>query len=177
MLMNKIPCLDKGYVAYIDSSNNNKQLVDIALEFFRSTDTTNLRHMANLTLVIKCPLFVQLNISKFDLRVVAAPLYQDPEAYMPNAGEIGGQDRQTNELISDDIGRTSEALLINPKAYQADGCDRFVSQILSPISTYTTLIAHGTHAEWAKFCTQNNSPQPLESYKNAVKQIIDMEWR
>jgi len=177
MLLNKIPCLDKGYVAYVNSANNSKQLVEMALEFFRSTDTTPLRHMANLTLVIKCPLFVQLNLAKFDLRVVMTPLFTEPEAYVPNAGEIGGQDRQTNELIADDIGRTSEALLINPKAYQADGCDRFVSQILSPISTYTTLIVHGTHAEWQKFCVQNNSPAPLDSYKAAVKQILDMEWR
>lgn len=177
MLLNQIPCLDKGFVAYVNSANNSKQLVELSLEFFRTTDTSNLRHMANLTLVIKCPLFVQLNLAKFDLRVVMCPLYQEPESYVPNAGEVGGTDRETNEMIADDIMRTSEALLINPKAYQADGCDRFVSQILSPISTYTTLIVHGTHAEWVKFCNQNNSPAPLESYKLAVKQIIDMEWR
>ena len=177
MLLNKIPCLDKGYVAYVNSANNAKQLLELSLEFFRSQDTSPLRSMANLTLVIKCPLFVQLNLSKFDLTVAMAPQLGQPEAYVPNPGEIGGQEREVNEMIADDIMRTSEALLINPKAYQADGCDRFVSQILSPISTYTTLIVHGTHAEWVKFCIQNNSPAPLESYKAAVKQIIDMEWR
>jgi hypothetical protein len=177
MLLNKIPCLDKGFVAYVNSANNSKQLVELALEFFRTTDTANLRHMANLTLVIKCPLFVQLNLSKFDLSMVASPLYAEPEAYVPNAGEIGGQDRATNELIADDIGRTSEALLINPKAYQSDGCDRFVSQILSPVSTYTTLIVHGTHAEFRKFVTQPGMPSPIKSYADAVQQIIDMEWR
>jgi hypothetical protein len=149
----------------------------MSLEFFRSKDTTPLRDIANMTLIIKCPLFVQLNLSKFNLKVITAPQLGEPEAYAPNAGEIGGEDRSTNELIADDILRTSEALMINPKAYQTDGCDRFMSQILYPISTYTTLIVQGTHAEWVKFCIQSNPPTPVQSYQTAVKQIIEMEWR
>lgn len=177
MLLNKIPCLDKGYVAYISSSNNSDKLKELSLEFLRSTDWSSLKTMANLTIAMRCPLFVQLNLSKFHFTIVTAAAIGEPESYRPNAGEIGGSDRATNELIADDIARTSEALHINPKAYQADGCDRFVSQILTPISTYTTLIVHGSLDKWQEFVRQTNVPAPLSSYINSVKQIIDMEWR
>lgn len=176
MLLNKIPCLDKGYVAYVSSSNNSKKLKELALEFLKSHDTSPLQQIANLTIVIKCPLFVQLNLSKFNLSIVAANT-NELDAYIPNAGEVGGPDRQTNEMIADDMNRTTEALLINPKAYQADGCDKFVSQIMTPINTYTTLIVHGQQGEWLKFCSQSNAPSPISSYMSAVKQILDMEWR
>lgn len=176
MLLNKIPCLDKGFVAFVSSSNNSDMLKSLALEFFQTTDSANISHIANLTLVMKCPLFVQLNLSKFNLNIISANT-KEVEAYYPNVGEIGGNDRETNKLIADDIERTAEALLINPKAYQADGCDRFVSQVLTPVNTYTTLIVHGTYNEWRKFCIQNGPPAPLVSYTSAVKQILDMEWK
>lgn len=176
MLLNKIPCLDKGYVALVGSSNNSTLLKSVALEFFQTTDYSNLAHMANLTLVIKCPLFVQLNLSKFNLSIVSATT-QEAELYLPNVGEIGGNDRETNTLIADDIARTSEALLINPKAYQADGCNRFISQILTPINTYTTIIVHGSYNDFRKFCNQPGMPAPIISYAQAVKQITDMEWK
>jgi len=176
MLLNKIPALDKGYVAYVSSSNSNKLLKELALEFLKSHDISSLQDFGTLTLVIKCPLFIQLNLSKFNLNIISA-VSTDLEAYIPNPGEIGSTDRQINETISDDINRTSEALLINPRAYQADGCDRFVSQIVTPINTYTTLIVHGSYKEWQRFCIQNSPPVPLVSYTVAVKQILDMEWR
>ena len=176
MLLNKIPCLDKGFVAYISSSNNGDKLTQLAIEFLQTTDYSALAPMANLTIAIKCPLFVQLNLSKFDLKIVTANT-KEVEAYYPNVGEIGGRDREMNRIIADDIERTAEALLINPKAYQTDGCDRFISQVLMPVSTYTTLIVHGTYNEWKRFCAQSAPPAPLVSYTTAVKQILDMEWR
>ena len=176
MLVNRIPCLDAGFVAYLDSSGNSNKLKDIALEFFKKTDGKFLHDISTLTLVIKCPLFVQLNLSRYALHIIST-LESEVEAYVPNVGEIGGKDHETNRLISDDIKRTTEALLINPRAYQTDGCDRFVSQILMPVSTYTTLIIHGSCNEWRKFCTQNNTPASISSYIDAVKQIMTLEWK
>lgn len=176
MLLNKIPTLDKGFVAFVESMNNGDKLKALSLEFFKSTDITNVVDMAQLTLVIKCPLFVHLNLSKFDLRIVSTPT-NTIEAYIPNLGEIGGQDRETNRLIADDIERTTEALLINPKSYQSDGCDRFISQVMTPINVYTTLIVQGSYKEFQRFCNQASVPEPVKSYTVAVKSIIDMEWR
>lgn len=177
MLLNEIPCLDKGYVAYIDSSGNSQKLRELSLHFLKSPDFNALLPVANVTLAIKCPLFVQLNLSKFDLTMINAGASQQVEAYVPNVGEIGSPDLETNQAISDDMMRTSEALMINPKAYAADGCDRFISQVLTPINTYTTLIVHGSYNEWQKFCDQGNLPAPIKSYSEAVKQILSMEWK
>lgn len=177
MLLNKIPCLDKGYVAYVGSSNNSETLTKLSLEFLKNSDGYILADISSLTVAIKCPLFVQLNLSKFNLKLINTLQTQDIETYVPNAGEVGGHDRETNRVIADDIDRTSQALAINPKAYQADGCDRFVSQILTPISTYTTLIVHGSYNEWKKFCNQSNLPAPIQAYVNAINQVLIMEWK
>lgn len=178
MLINKIPCLDKGYVALISSMNSSDKLKRLSLEFLRTADTSSLLDMAHITMAIKCPIFVQLNLSKYNLQIVNALVVDsDVEAYIPNVGEIGGKDRETNTLISDDIQRTTEALLINPRAYQSDGCDRFMSQLLTPINVYTTIIVCGRYKDFDKFCAQNNAPGPIKSYISAIKSILDVEWK
>ncbi len=176
MLLNKLPCLDKGYVAYLDSSGDSSKLKDVALEFFKKTDGTFLSSISSLTLVIKCPLFVQLNLGHYNLKVISAPC-SEVEAYVPNIGEVGCSDLSAAKVIAEDMERTTAALLLNPKAYQADGCDRFASQILTPISVYTTLIVHGPHSEWTKFVAQNKAPKGIAPYVNAVQQIMQMEWK
>lgn len=176
MLLNKLPCLDKGYVAYLDSSGDSSKLKDIALEFFKKTDGRFLSDISSLTLVIKCPLFLQLHLSQYQFKIITIPS-QELEAYVPNVGEVGCPDHNTAKVIAGDIEQTTEALLINPKAYQADGCDRFASQVLTPISTYTTLIVHGSYSEWHKFAGQNNLPSGMVPYGNAVQQIMNAEWK
>jgi len=176
MLINRIPCLDKGYVAFLDSSGACDKLKDVALEFFKKTDGKFLTNLSTLTLVMRCPLFVQLNLSTHDLTIVTVPP-EAVEAYCPNVGEIGSPNHDTNKIISENIAATTDALLINPRAYQQDGCDRFVSQVLTPISTYTTLIVHGSYNEWRKFCYQSNLPDAMKGYTGAVQQIMTMQWR
>jgi hypothetical protein len=176
MLLNKITCLDRGYVALIDSSCDTAKLNEVAIEFFKKDDSRFLREIATLTLVIKCPLFVQLHLSTYDLNIISTPV-DEIEAYCPNVGEIGGKDVHTNKGIADNMKAASDALLINPRAYQEDGCDRFVSQVLTPISTYTTLIVHGPYNEWKKFCEQPKLPAPIKAYVKAVTQIANVEWR
>lgn len=176
MLLNKIPCLDKGYVALISCSNNFDKLNEVSLEFFKRSDSAFLRDMSTLTLVVRCPLFVQLNLSTHQFKIYSAPV-TEVEAYCPNVGEIGAPDLETCRNISANIKMTSDALLINPKAYQEDGCERFMSQIATPINTYTTLIVHGSYNEWKKFCNQPKIPSPTKSYVKAITQIMNAEWR
>lgn len=176
MLLNKIPCLDKGYVALIDSSCDTAKLNDVAMEFFKKDDSKFLREIATLTLAIKCPLFLQLHLSTYALNIITVPV-NELEAYCPNVGEIGGPDVHTNREMAENMKATTDALLINPDAYQKDGCDRFTSQILSPISTYTTLIVHGPYNEWKKFCEQPRLPAAMKAYVKAVTQIANVEWR
>jgi len=176
MLLNKIPCLDKGYVAQIASSCPSERLNNVAMEFFKRDDSQFLREISTLTLVIKCPLFVQLNLSTHDFKIISTPVV-DLETYNPNLGEVGASDLETSRNIAANIKMTSDALLINPKAYQEDGCDRFLSQILTPINTYTTLIVHGSYNEWKRFCNQQRVPSPTKSYIKAITQIMNAEWR
>jgi hypothetical protein len=176
MLLNKLPCLDKGYVAFLDSSCNSDKLKDVAMELFKKTDYKNLHDLTSLTLVVKCPMFIQMNLWQNQLKCIKVPT-TDMEAYCPNVGEIGSPDHDTNKAIMEDIKKTTDALLVNTKAYQADGANRFVSQVLTPISTYTTVIVQGSYNEWMKFCSQPNMPAPFLSYVVAIKQILTTEWK
>lgn len=177
MLLNKIPVLDKGYVALIDSCNTTQKLRDIGQEFYGGEYPTALEDIGYMTLVIKCPLFVQLNLSKFNLKVIDANTGTTTEAYKPNAGEIKSRERVDSEAIADDISRTTDALLINPKAYQADGCDRFISQVITPINVFTTIIVSGSYSEWCKFSYQERLPSPINAYATIVQQVITTEWK
>ena len=176
MLLAKIPCLDKGWVAQISNSCNSEKLNDVAMEFFKRDNSHFLRDISTLTLAIKCPLFVQLNLSTHEFKIVSASV-GEVETYNPNVGEIGAPDLETSRNISANIKATSDALSINPKAYQEDGCDRFISQVATPINTYTTLIVHGEYNEWKRFCEQPRVPAPMKSYVKAITQIMNMEWR
>jgi hypothetical protein len=176
MLLAKIPCLDKGYVALINSSCSQDTLNDVVREFYNKDDSLFLRELSTLTLAIKCPLFVQLNLSTYNLKILSTPV-NDVEAYCPNEGEIGAPDLRVSREIAANMKMTTDALLINPKAFQQDGCDRFMSQVMTPINTYTTLIVHGSYNEWKRFCAQQKMPVPSKSYIKAVTQIMNAEWR
>lgn len=177
MLLNKLPCLDKGYVARVDSSNDDQKLKALALEYFKQLDGNFLSKISTLTLVIKCPLFVHIALSSYDFAITTVPPQGDIEAYVPNVGEIGAPDHNTAKAISDNIAATTEALLLNPKAYQMDGCNRFMSQVLTPINVYTTLIVHGSTDEWRRFCGQKSAPASIISYIETIRQIIKAEWK
>lgn len=184
MLLSKIPVLDKGYVALIDSCNTTKKLRELGQEFYGGGGEypTSLEDLGNLTVAMKCPLFVQLNLSKFNFKVINADTNSistraTTECYLPNAGEVAASESSTSQAIADDIARTADALLINPKAYQADGCDRFISQVLSPVNIYTTIIVQGSYKEWCAFAyNQPKLPAPIKAYTIALQQIITAEW-
>ena len=177
MLLNKIPCLDKGYVALIDASCDSSKLRDIAREYFNSGDWSNHVDLASLTLVFHCPLFVQLFISAYSLSIKNVPPKDEIRAYVPNIGDIGSPNHLTSKDIVHSMEQTTAALLMNPKAYQMDGCETFTSQILMPISTYTTIIVHGSYNEWRRMCAQKNMPTSIRAYVEAVTQIMKAEWK
>lgn len=177
MLLNKIPCLDKGYVALIDSMVTTQKMRDIGAEFFGGEYPTSIEDLGQMTVAIKCPLFFQLYLSKFNLKVIDANTTGKLDAYIPNPGEVGAPERLDNEAIADDISRTTDALIINPKSYQADGADRFVSQLTTPINVYTTLIVSGSYNEWCKLAFQEKLPGPIKAFATAIGQIITVEWK
>jgi len=181
MLLSRIPVLDKGYAALISSCNTTQTLRDLEQEFFAGKNTQALRELGVMTVVLKCPLFVQLNLSKFSFRIINVgdnSGSNEVDAFTPNVAQVGAKDRGTSSDIADDISRTTAALLINPRAYQSDGANHFISQILTPINVYTTIIVHGSLKEWIAFAyEQKNVPGPIYAYTMALQQIIDAEWK
>jgi len=177
MLLSKIYCLDLGFVAAISSHNDCQKLVDIANELMNPIQADKkMFSLASLTMLIKCPLFIQLHLSQFGFMILNTKNPDELEAYVPNETEICSPDLETSRLISDDMKRTTSALFINPKAYQADGCDKFISQVMTPINTYTTIVVHGSYHQWQRLVSQQGLPHPLEAYRSAVNQIILTEW-
>lgn len=180
MIFNKIPCLDNGYVALLYSSNTSPQIRELKEQFKLSISAdAQLLSISTMSLIMKCPLFVRMYLSQFGL--TSLPLNekdspQELEAYIPNVGEILSGDTETDRLISADINTTTKALLINPLAYQADGCDKFTSQVITPINTYNTIIVHGTYLQWVRVLDQEGLPNSIKAYYLAIKQILEAEW-
>jgi len=174
-MLNKIPVLDKGYVAQISCSLPREEFKNIQTRFFRGVLDDRLLQMPQLHIEIKCPLFVQLSFTETHL--TALPLKgQKPEVYVPKVNEINARDLETSEMIQADIERTADALLMNPKSYQMDGCDIFMSQTMAPIAIYNTLIVSGNLSQWISYVKRTDLPSPIEAYRQALTDIILAEW-
>jgi hypothetical protein len=174
-MQNKLPVLDKGYVALVSTSLPREEFKSVRARFFHGRTDDRLLQLPQIHIEIKCPLFVQLSFT--ETRLTAIPLKgQKPEAYVPTVDEIGARDLESSEQIQEDLKRTSEALLMNPKAYQMDGCDIFVSQISAPISVYNTLIVNGNLQQWLSYINRKDLPTPVEAYRQALADIILAEW-
>lgn len=176
LLLNYIPVLDKGFVARFDSSGDSSKLNQIAESYYKQLDGRFLTEISSLTLLVKCPLFVQLNMSTFGFKIKTLPA-DKLEVYLPNVGEIGSKSHNSNRDIAEDMVRTSAALLMNQNAYKVDGCDPFVSQLLTPISTYTHILVFGLYNQWAAYVQQNAAPAAISAYISAVDQIMKAEWK
>lgn len=175
-LLNKTPVLDKGWVALYSGSLMREEFSQILRTHFRGTMDNRITDMTQVMLSIRCPLFVQLTFSEYGLLCSAEKISGKPEAYIPDVSAIGAQDLETSQMIQQDIEQTTEALLINPQAYQHDNCDLFISQVISPISVYNTLIVYGSLTSWMRYIEQRSFPKPIETYRKAVEECLHGEW-
>jgi hypothetical protein len=178
-MLNRLFVLDKGFVALVQSQLDSKLIAEVRDELFGADvacDKMLRERLSRVTVAIKCPLFVARSFAQYDLDIVHAP-QSKIEAFEPSPGDIGSGDHSTDVAIADDIKRTTAALIINPKAYQSDGCDRFISQLITPISVYTTILVSGPYSEWDRYCSTEGMPQLLAAYQNAIKQILKNEWK
>jgi len=117
-------------------------------------------------------------VSKFGFKIASIPPKDNkPEAWKPDQTYIKSGDLQMDKDIADDIGKTTEALLINPKAYQHDKCDVGISQVITPINVYTELIIHGPLQQWCEYLDQSLPDGPLKMYQEAVEQLLEAEWK
>jgi hypothetical protein len=173
-MLNEIPVLDKGYVALFSKSMSREQLLSIQTQYFRSKANSGMLDLPKIHMEIKCPLFVQISLTESLSSVSRAT--GKPEAFVPSVNDISAQDLETSELISKDINQTTQALLMNPKSYQMDGCDIFISQVISPISVYNTLLVSGTLSQWISYVNKTGLPAPIEQYRKVIKEILLSEY-
>lgn len=177
MLFNKLRVLDKGFVSLVSSCNGSVRLKELKNEFFRAQLHPDFLKIANATLYIKCPLFIQLNLAKYGFTITNIPPAEEKnEVYLPDETEIGSSNLEVNRAIADDIARTSEALLINPLSYREDGCDRFLSQVATPINVYSEILVHGTLEQWLVYLSQKDIPKQAEAYLIAIQGLLLAEW-
>lgn len=175
MLLNKVNVLDKGFVALLDSNCPGKMLQDLQDTYFKASTNMKLLNLCSATIIIKCPLFIQLNLSQYGFDIVSTPS-GDIEAYIPDIGEIEGESLADRQDMSNYIEQTTEALLLNQKGMPMDGADEFTSQLLTPITVYNEIIVHGDLRKWVNYLSQKSLPKPLKSYQTALASILKVEW-
>jgi hypothetical protein len=177
MQLNKISVLDKGFVSLLSTSNEEKVLQKLEEEYYNSASFKQLNMLSTATFIIKCPLFVQLYLAsrpEFNFTIFSPPA-KTIEAYVPDESDINTKPTEATE-IKNNMRNTTEALLINPMAFQHDGCDRFISQVLTPISVYSELIVHANLTNWVEFLRKKNLPGPVAAYQTAVAEFLKAVW-
>lgn len=175
-MLNEIPVLDKGYVAILSSSISGDMFLSLKKEFFKDSLDHRLLDVPVIHLKIKCPLFVQLTFAEHGLSYIVNRSQGKPDAFVPTVPDIRAIDLEASEAISKDIEQTTSALLLNPRAYQMEGCDPFISQVISPISVYNVLIVSGTLSQWLAYMKQTNLPAPIEAYRATIRDAVMAEF-
>lgn len=176
MLLNKNAVLDKGFVAPLSFNGGGRLLQELQDHYFKANVNLKLLNIASATLVIKCPLFVQLNLSQYGLDIISTPS-DGVEAYTPDLSMIDGDSLEDRERIVDYIKKTTDALLINKEGMTMDGADKFTAQLLMPITVYNELIVHGSLANWLVYLKQNKLPKELEAYRCQILEVLKTEWK
>lgn len=167
--------LDKGEVALLSSSNDSNELRNICSVFLNGKSNLELMKIANATMMIKCPLFVQLDLSRFDFKIIDIKT-DNIEAYIPNVGEIGAKSVEEKRRMYRYFDQTINALILNAKGLPMDGCDSFIAQTTMPVSIYNRLIVHGDLTTWLKYTRRKGLPSPVEAYRTMIHNIVSAHW-
>ena len=176
MLLNKENVLDKGFVAPLEFSGGGRLLQDLQDSYFRTKTNIKLLKVASATLVIKCPLFVQLNLSQYSLDIIATPS-DSIEAYIPDISLLEGDSLEDKQRLAQYIQATTEALLLNQKGMVMDGSSEFTAQLLTPITVYNEIIVCGKLENWIKYLKQKNLPKEMELYRCQIEKTLESEWK
>ena len=176
MLLNENNVLDKGWVAPLQFNGGGKLLQDLQDHYFKANTNMKLLNISSATLVIKCPLFVQLNLSQYGFDIISTPS-DGVEAYTPDLSMIDGESLEDREKVADYIKKTTDALLINKEGLAMDGVDKFTAQLLMPITVYNELIVHGSLTNWLVYLKQKKLPKELEAYRCQIQEVLKTEWK
>jgi len=176
MLLNENKVLDKGWVAPLCFNGNGRLLQDLQNHYFKANVNIKLLNISSATLVVKCPLFVQLNLSQYGFDIISTPS-DGVEAYTPDLSMVDGETVEDREKVVDYIKKTTEALMLNKKGMEMDGTDKFTAQLLMPITVYNQVIVHGSLADWLVYLKQSKLPKELEAYRCQIQEVLKIEWK
>lgn len=173
MILNNIPVLDKGYVALHSRSMSGKEFKQALGDF--NTTINRLSSVVSINIVVKCPLFVQMVFPEYGMSYITQKAYK-VEAFIPTVDQVNAISLEASEAIQKDIEQTTNALIINPTAYQSEHCDIFISQVISPISIYNTILVTGPLSSWISLISKTGMPSAIEAYRKAIEDIIYSEY-
>ena len=174
MLLNKLPVLDKGHVAFIDSSLSGKVMKSIEDHHFKGKINKELLESASLTMEIRCPLFFLTFLLQHGVKTVNT-IEKEIECYIPDVSEIKTSDIAVNKDIADHMKQTTEALLMTSKAFEQDGLDKSTSYLLTPVSVYNTVVVTGSLTQWIKLISKKR-PYAIQAYNDVIKDVMEAEW-
>ena len=176
MLLSKINVLDHGYVGLLDTTLGQTNLKNVSDNYFKTLINRELFKVASATFIVKLPLFVQVFLSQFDFKIIPLPSDNELESYVPDVSEIDTGVAEDDRRIADYIKQTTDALSMNSKGFQMEGCDRFTSQTLTPISKYNEVIVHGNLQAWMELLKRKKLPKQIELYREAIEELMKTEW-
>ena len=163
-------------MAPLQFNGGGRLLQELQDSYFKTRTNVKLLNLASATLVIKCPLFVQLNLHNNGLDIILTPS-DNVEAYIPDVSMVSGETLEDRENIAKYIKVTTEALLLNQKGMPMDGSSDFTSQLLTPITVYNEIIVHGNLRNWLSFIKQKNLPKEIELYREHINILLGTEWK
>lgn len=175
-VLNIIPVFIDGYVAKINASFERDDIRYLISDEFPLGNKDTIIDMTTIHLEIKCPLFVKLMFPEFGLTILTKKQIGKPIAFKPSPADVSANSLEVSKEIADDIKATTDALIINPKAYRTDGCDRNISQLNTPICVYSTCVVSGTLRNWMKLINYNNFPKLTNEYRKTIEGIINSEY-
>jgi hypothetical protein len=174
--MNKLPILDKGYVALFSRSMSNNEFIDARTRLFKGRNDIRLIDCVQVHVSAYTPLFIKLSLIPSNITCFDYPSRREPDAYIPTVAEINSsKSLEHNERISEDIRQTTQALLLNPKAYTMDGCDSYVAQTITPISVYSEYLATASLSTWISYINRDYNSL-VKPFAEAVRDILLAEW-
>ena len=174
--LNKITVLDNGWVALLSASCTGNIIKEIQTYYYDIKPNRAIAAIPHATLVVRCPLFVQLYLANFDLTLRQLKGLKEKQLYVPTEVDIGAPELKDSISIRDHIKQTLEALVVSSEGYKMDGCNASAAQVVLPVSVYSDIMLSGSMAQWIEVLSHKTTTPQINQYKAVICNILLAEW-
>lgn len=174
--LNKLPVLDKGYVAMMSCSPSYQEHVRMMSSFFRNRLTQNLIDVTYVHLEVKCPYFILIPMISSNIKVISS-VNQATDAFVPTVEHISSGSLDNDRDISESMSITIDSLMLNQKAYVHDGCNALVASLTTPVAAYWDGVMYASMSEWARFMFAKGLHPIVKQYQTAIYNAISTEYK